>query len=152
MKKDVDKIKIGNFIASNTRRLSETEKHGELSWLLFLAAQLSVKIKTRSALHVCHLHSLGLAGKTIDRKNWNASLNTPGLRSEMWLYSYEASLKGWTGGASSKFVDTDQAFGEERSRSLNHSANSGCGKDNKERHVAELEDKVGTKRKPPLEL
>jgi hypothetical protein len=123
MKKDVDKIKIGNFIASNTRRLSETEKHGELSWLLFLAAQLSVKIKTReienlfrlncpiSALHVCHLHSLGLAGKTIDRKNWNASLNTPGLRSEMWLYSYEASLKGWTGGASSKFVDTDQAFG-----------------------------------------
>jgi hypothetical protein len=121
-KKDVDLTKVSNFIGSNVRRLSETEKHGELAWLLFLAAELSLEVKVSqvenifglncpaSALHVCHLHSLGLIKKSIDRKNWNTSLDGSGLTSEMWLYAYEASLKGWTGVATKKFISADKAF------------------------------------------
>jgi Reverse transcriptase (RNA-dependent DNA polymerase) len=33
-KKDVNLAKVANFIGTNVRRLSETEKHGELAWLL----------------------------------------------------------------------------------------------------------------------
>ena len=29
----------------------------------------------------------------------------------MWLYAYEASLKGWTGVATKKFIPADKAFG-----------------------------------------
>jgi hypothetical protein len=29
----------------------------------------------------------------------------------MWLYAYEASLKGWTGTAPKRFITADKAFG-----------------------------------------
>lgn len=121
-KKDVDLSKVANFIGSNVRRLSETEKHGELAWMLFLAAELKIEVRTSqvenlfglncpvSALHVCHLYSLGLIKKSIDRKNWNTSLDSEGLTSDMWLYAYEASLKGWTGTPTKKFIPADIAF------------------------------------------
>jgi hypothetical protein len=108
---DVNLNKIANFIGSKASRLSETEKHGELAWLLYLASQLAIMVKSSDlqrlfelncpvpAMHVCHLHSLGLLKGKIDRSTWNASLDASGLSSEMWLYAYEASLKGWTGGS-----------------------------------------------------
>lgn len=104
-------------------RLYQTEKHGELSWLMFLASELSIKLKSRdldglftlncpvTALHACHLNSLGLIDKRINRSVWNESLNSDGLASEMWLYSYEATLKGWTGVATEKFIKNHSGFG-----------------------------------------
>ncbi len=122
-KNDVDLTKVETFINSNLSRLLETEKHGELAWLLFLASELSIKLKRKrlegifelqcpvSALHVCHLHSLGLIDKPIDRSTWNSCLNEGGLSSEMWLYAYEATLKSWTGLASRKFITSHPGFG-----------------------------------------
>jgi hypothetical protein len=122
-KKDVDLNKVATFIVSNLSRLLETEKYGELAWLLFLTSELSIKLKRKSlegvfalncsvaALQVCHLHSLGLIDKAIDRSTWNGFLNEGGLLSEMWLYAYEATLKNWTGSASKKFITSHVGFG-----------------------------------------
>lgn len=120
---DVDTKKVGTFIDSNLGRLFETEKHGELAWLLFLASELSIKLKRKylegifelncpvPALHICHLHSLGLIDKPINRVTWNSFLTDVGLSSDMWMYAYEATLKGWTGLTTKKFITSHPGFG-----------------------------------------
>jgi hypothetical protein len=45
--KNVDLNKITTFIISNLSRLLETEKYGELAWLLFLTSELSIKLKRK---------------------------------------------------------------------------------------------------------
>lgn len=127
---DVDKNKVALFLGSNILRLYATERHGELAWLFYLASELSIELKRSSigdafklmnpvtALHICHLRSLNLIDKPIDRSQWNKSLNADGLRSEMWLYAYEASLKGWTGVSPKKFIDVDPGFAPLKKRKV----------------------------------
>jgi hypothetical protein len=103
-KGDIDKDKLLAFIHSNMPRLCEMDKHGELSWILFLASELSLQIRVKylhpvfalanpvSALQVCHLASKSLVDKPIDRSYWNSFLTPEGLVSEMWLYSVAVLL------------------------------------------------------------
>jgi hypothetical protein len=122
-KQDVDLQKIRGFIVAHVPRLAEMEKHAEVAWMLYLALELAIKLPTKCvqtlfeqsnpvcALLICDLSTRGLLDKPIDRSYWNTFLDEPGLRSEMWLYSYEGTLKGWTGKTTKKFVAADQAFG-----------------------------------------
>ncbi|MGE0062423.1 MAG: hypothetical protein AB7T86_10130 [Xanthobacteraceae bacterium] len=119
---DVDIDKVRSFIVASIPRLGEMEKHSEIAWLFFLALELSIKIPRNSleiifeqnnpvtALLACHLWSRSLIDKPIDRSQWNQSLVDSGLQSEMWLYAYEATLKGWTGLTAKKFITSSKEF------------------------------------------
>ena len=48
---------------------------------------------------------------------WNKSLTDVGLLSEMWLYAYEATRKGWTG-QPGHFVRTNLQFSELHRRQI----------------------------------
>lgn len=96
--------------------------HGEVSWALFLAKGLSIKL-TRADLgsinelesSVCGLITLdlmqkGLAPKNYDVSLWESYQSIDGLHSPMWLLAYEAKIKGWlkSGGSS---VSSHKFFG-----------------------------------------
>jgi hypothetical protein len=127
---DVSLPKIGFFIRSNIRRLIDNDKYGELSWILFLAKALKISLKARDveeitqstsavcALILCDLAATGLIEGKISKQVWNQYLNAEGLKSEMWLYAYEATLKKWTGAASKNFIKDDKYFGELFSRGV----------------------------------
>lgn len=96
--------------------------HGEVSWALFLAKGLSIKL-TRADLasvnelesSICGLITLdlmhkGLAPKNYDVSLWESYQNSDGLHSPMWLLAYESKIKGWlkSGG---NFVSSHKFFG-----------------------------------------
>ena len=122
-KGDVSLAKMENFIRSNLKILIDTDRLGELSWMLFLAKALRVSIKISDikslpgipssicALLLCDLEVKGYLDGKLDKTAWNKALNSDGLVSEMWLYAYEATLKGWTG-ASSSFLASHPQFSE----------------------------------------
>ena len=124
IRSDVDLLKIRGFITAHMPRLAEMEKHAEAAWMLYLALELSLKLPRKCleaffeqhnpvcALVLCHLSSNKLIDKPIDRSHWNSFLDEAGLRSEMWLYAYEATLKGWSGLPTKKFVASSKEFGE----------------------------------------
>lgn len=120
---DVSVTKVETFIRSNLRVLIDTGRLGELAWMLFLAKALRITIKTSEvralsetlssvcALLLCDLEVKGYLDGKLDKTRWNKLLNSSGLVSEMWLYVYEATLKGWTG-ASSSFITSHDKFCE----------------------------------------
>lgn len=81
--------------------------HGELSWALFLAKGLELKIARKiidnvlkvessiCALITLDLRRLGLIDAGIDTSFWESFMSEDGLRSHMWLLAYEADIKGW---------------------------------------------------------
>jgi hypothetical protein len=91
--------------------------------MLFLAKVLRIVINTVDAkqlmethssvcaLLLCDLDHKGYLQGKLDKVHWNKFLNAGGLTSEMWLYVYEASLKGWTG-SSCSFISADARFSE----------------------------------------
>jgi hypothetical protein len=120
---DVSVDKVETFIRSNLRVLIDTGRLGELAWMLFLAKALRISIKTSEvralsdsassvcALLLCDLEVKGYLDGKLDKTGWNKMLNPAGLVSEMWLYAYEATLKGWTG-TSSSFLNSHGQFSE----------------------------------------
>jgi len=126
---DVNVAKVSLFIGANIRNLADNDRLGEAAWMLFLAKVLriavrasDVRIMTESnssvcALLLCDLEARGLIVGTLNKSHWNKSLTDMGLLSEMWLYAYEASRKGWTG-QSDSFLATNPQFSELYSRQV----------------------------------
>ena len=122
-KLDVDLKKTESFIRGSMGVLADNNRLGELAWMLFLAKALRVQIRASDlkiltvtnssvcALLLCDLEARGLIIGMLDKSYWNSSLSDSGLQSEMWLYSYEASRKGWTG-QSDAFLSLNPQFRE----------------------------------------
>jgi hypothetical protein len=69
------------------------------------------------SLLLCDLETRGLVAGTLEKSYWNQSLTDTGLQSEMWLYAYEASRKGWTG-QSGRFLASNPQFSEFYNRQI----------------------------------
>lgn len=122
-KMDVDATKVSLFIKANMKRLVDNDQIGESAWLLFLAKALRISLRASDlkifteinssvcALLLCDLEARSLINGTLSKSYWNKSLDDAGLVSEMWLYAYEASRKGWTG-QPDHFLSTDPQFSE----------------------------------------
>ena len=121
----IDVARVQTFIRSNLKALVENDRLGEISWMLFLAKALRIVIRAADvepltkinssvcALLLCDLEAKGLISGTLNKAIWNKSLTHNGLTSEMWLYAYEASMKGWTGQPDA-FISTSPHFRELR--------------------------------------
>ena len=128
-KSDVDTKKIALFIRANLKNLFDNYRLGELAWMLFLAKALRITVRVSDikmlteinssvcSLLLCDLELRGLIAGKLDKSYWNRSLNDTGLRSEMWLYVYEASRKGWTG-QSDLFLKSNAQFAELHARQI----------------------------------
>jgi hypothetical protein len=64
-----------------------------------------------AAILISDASRLGLIRGKIDRSLWNRSLSADGLRSPMWLHTYESALKGLNGTTSVAHVTGDPYFG-----------------------------------------
>ena len=99
--------RIVKLIFDTIRKTSIIGRHGELSWALFLAKGLGIKIpgnilsettKVESsvcALIILDLRNIGLISGNIDTTFWESFMNQATLRDNMWLLAYEADIKGW---------------------------------------------------------
>jgi hypothetical protein len=54
----------------------------------------------------------------VDFSVWNDSCDADGLRGQMWLYAYEATLRGIAAGANSAFLEQDSYFATLYSRKV----------------------------------
>ncbi|MEP6828169.1 MAG: hypothetical protein ABJA10_08845, partial [Aestuariivirga sp.] len=87
--------------------LINQNRSGEISWLVYLARCLDIKLKSSCyeglfgetdpllALQVADLDNQDLVQGKINYATWDLSLNSEGLDDEMWLYSYQAVLSGF---------------------------------------------------------
>ncbi|APE28310.1 RNA-directed DNA polymerase [Aurantiacibacter gangjinensis] len=98
---------VRNFILEQIKVAATYNHTHELAWLLFAARELEMVVpadtldrvvKLRSsvvALIIYDLWHLGRIKGAVDFSFWREFANASGLKSEMWLLSYEAAIKGW---------------------------------------------------------
>jgi Reverse transcriptase (RNA-dependent DNA polymerase) len=123
LKKDVSLETVTTFIETRLPILCDQQRNGEAAWLMSMAIKLELKLGNRSvegfyeevdpfiALLISDANKLGFVKGKIDRSTWNSHLTTPGLDEEMWLYGYEATLKGLSGSSiSNKFIKDHPYF------------------------------------------
>lgn len=125
----IDEPKIRDFALSSVDRLVMIGLFGELLWILFLCIDFRILIKASRierlfkedeplvALQICHMEAEGLISGAVDKAFWNQSSSADGLKTSMWLYSYEATLKGWSGVAD-VFIRNDPQFSELQRRKI----------------------------------
>ncbi|WPB87470.1 RNA-directed DNA polymerase [Sediminicoccus rosea] len=95
----------------------------EVSWALFLAKGLRIKLykekmsdvfkieSSLCALICMDLNARGLIDGGVDESYWLLYANEQGLRSPMWLLSYEAARKKWWSDGRYKYVEKHSLFG-----------------------------------------
>ena len=122
-KKDVDIERIGSFVAARLPALTRLQKRGEICWLIFLCICLKATLRAPAvselfdvedgaiAILISDAKRLGLIQGTIDQSTWDRSLTQDGLRSSMWLYAYESTLKNLNSTRSKGHVTADPYFG-----------------------------------------
>lgn len=93
----------------------------EISWALFIARGLKIKIPMDLSKKIVHIKSSvcallfldmrnrGLVPKSVSTRFWESFMTSSGLRSDMWLLAYEAHIKGWLH-SSATYVDDDHYF------------------------------------------
>ena len=119
----LDEIK--EFILDQMVQHAEAAHTGEVAWLLFWARELEIKVPASALLRVTRLASSATAlvtldllrlrriQGTIDVSYWQSFASTGGLKSEMWLVSYEATKKGWwTGVVSNTYITSHEFFSD----------------------------------------
>lgn len=94
----------------------------EVSWVLFLAKALKIKIDASHfsqilnvensvwALLVMDLENMSLINGPIDKTYWTSLLTKENLTNSSWLLCYEADLKGWLTGNDPDFVENHDWF------------------------------------------
>jgi hypothetical protein len=114
---------IETYILEQIPQKAEAVHPHELAWLLFWAREIGLKLpaaslektkKLRSsvaALIALDLRDSGRIDGVFKVPEWNACTTAEGLKSEMWLLSYEATKKGWWLGATkSAFITNHEYF------------------------------------------
>jgi hypothetical protein len=121
-RRDVQVGILKEFIENRIPVLARANRTGEIIWLLFLAIRLRLTLSAGRlaplfsidnalvALLVVYLDAQSLVAGTVDRALWDRSLTADGLRSPMWLYSYEAVTQGFLPGVSDGFIVQDPYF------------------------------------------
>lgn len=106
------------------REHAPLEHHSEVVWALYLARDFKVPIDDKAAKEVskvtssvCALVALdmrekGLIGKGLDTNIWDGETTKAGLSGPLWLYSYEAPMKGWTVSSEKNHIDNHPGFKE----------------------------------------
>jgi hypothetical protein len=104
---DISNQKVRKLINDTIITSALVGNHGELSWALFLAKGLRIKIEKSVIQHVLEVDSSICALITLDLKNmglvpssvstsyWKKFMTQEALHSEMWLLAYEADFKNW---------------------------------------------------------
>lgn len=104
---DIDISALSDFISARLPMLGANQRTGEILWLLYLACVLRITIKADAlllclrmpnaliAILVTHAETEGLIEGAVDRSYWRSYANSEGLRSNMFLFAYEAAVKGW---------------------------------------------------------
>ncbi|HEV7246169.1 MAG TPA: RNA-directed DNA polymerase [Shinella sp.] len=118
---DVDMAALSDFIAARLPVLGASQRTGEILWLLYLACSLRIKINADAlsmclrmpnaliAILVTHAEAEGLIEGAIDRSFWRSYANKKGLRSTMFLFAYEAAVKGWE--KDGAYCESDEYYG-----------------------------------------
>lgn len=117
------KDKMAKLVQDIILRNAPPAHHCEVSWALFLAIALRLRL-SRSACavvselenSVCALLALDLEARgqingKLDKRSWKQAMSPDGLRSSMWLLAYEADLKDWLPGRLTGYVESDSYFG-----------------------------------------
>ncbi len=125
----LDKDRISKLINDLIREHAPLGNTAEVSWALFLAKGLKLKIDKSAANlvsslenPVCALLALDLKKRKLigqlDTRLWRRSMNADGLKSGMWLLAYEADIKGWLIGTPPDFVDVHPFFSVLKSKKV----------------------------------
>ena len=122
---DLPKLEIAAYIKQQIKIKADFAHTNEAAWLLFWAREIGLKIQMESLGNLTNLRSSVVAmlmldmnqkdliENTLDTSFWRSFANSDGLKSEMWLLSYEATKKGWWPKAvNHKFVSEHQFFAE----------------------------------------
>lgn len=119
---ELPNAEIESYILQQLPLKAEAAHTEEVCWLLFWAIQISLKVpeaaiemvaKLRSSvagLLTLDLRARGLLEGSLDFPEWEAYATTNGLKSEMWLLSYEATKKGWWSAKGSPTYVADHPF------------------------------------------
>ncbi|MBL8710765.1 MAG: RNA-directed DNA polymerase [Rhodospirillaceae bacterium] len=122
-KNDLNLDKISQFVNSTIAMLLTQRKFGEASWILFLSIYLKVPVKAKNlgnaflepdpllSVLLCHANQKRLVDGALNTKIWDSFKTSDGLRSSMWLYAYEANIRGWGVPKLTDYVATDPYFG-----------------------------------------
>ncbi|GGE21843.1 reverse transcriptase [Polymorphobacter glacialis] len=122
---------INDFILQQIPAKAEAGHIDELAWLLFWAIEIKLKLpvsilervlKLRSsvvALLTLDLRQQGLIDGIPDMSFWQSFATLEGLKSEMWLLSYEATRKKWwPKSQKTGFITGHQFFGDIWSKNI----------------------------------
>lgn len=127
---DLDLVSLKEFVDHRIPVLARANRTGEIIWLLFLSIRLNVALAQNAvaplygmqnamvALLVAFAASRQLVSGQVDFAVWNGSCDADGLRGQMWLYAYEATLRGIAPGVNAAFVEQDSYFSALYSRKI----------------------------------
>jgi hypothetical protein len=119
---DVDLGDLKEFVDHRLPVLARANRTGEIIWLLFLSIRLNVVLDQKAVASLCGMQnamvallvafaaSRQLVTGQVDFQVWNASCDADGLRGQMWLYAYEATLRGIAPGVNAGFLEQDAYF------------------------------------------
>lgn len=119
---DLNEKIISRFIEESISSNIDIHNSFEISWALFLAKGLSLKLNidieekiiqmnsSSCALLLFDLDSRKLLDKPTSKANWLSIYEPAGLSDERWLLVYEATLKGWLS-SNPCFVNAHSFFG-----------------------------------------
>jgi len=114
---------IKKFLIDTIRFHGGIHNYFEVSWALFIAKALRIKLAKDDLIEVfkaessvcglitMDLNSRGLVTGGIDTSYWSSFYSSDGLKSNMWLLVYEATVKGWLPKAAPCFVQAHPLFG-----------------------------------------
>jgi len=113
---------IQAFILQQIPRKAEAAQTEELAWLLFWTREIGLSLP-QDIINACsHIRSsvvalialdirdLGNVSGTLDEKFWRSFCNADGLKSEMWLIAYEATMRQWWSSKESRDFITKHDF------------------------------------------
>jgi hypothetical protein len=98
---------IANFCATVISERASSEHHSEVTWALWMACELQVKLSARAVKAVqemrssiCALLLLSLAKEDllevgIDKAFWEGLFDEGAMRGPLWLLAYEGVRAGW---------------------------------------------------------
>lgn len=119
---DVDKERVRNFLERWLPKLAQENRTGEIIWLLFLAIRLKLELCARKlsslfriensmiALLMTYACHNNLLHGNADHSKWQSHLTKDGLKSKMWLYSYESMRNKTNGSNNIRFIEDDSFF------------------------------------------
>ncbi|MYD99829.1 MAG: RNA-directed DNA polymerase [Alphaproteobacteria bacterium] len=126
----INEERVMKFIQDVICKNAPLAHHAEVSWALFLAKTLMMKIPRSAAQavsqmnsSVCALLALDLESNgqivgNLDKRMWRAHMSPDGLESNMWLLAYEAQVKGWMRSQFGDYVSANLYFGELKRRQV----------------------------------